>query len=56
MRAVVDDLLSTFMGLDGRYIRVRLAKRAEGLHLTYSLDCPMDASLRDLATRLLPLR
>lgn len=52
----MDDLLSTFMGLDGRYIRVRLVKRAEGLHVTFALDCSMDASVRDMASRLLPLR
>ena len=54
--AVVDDLLNTFLGVDGRYIRARVVKRAEGLHLCYILDCEMDTSMRDMARRLLPLR
>ena len=55
-RAVVDDLLNTFLGVDGRYIRAQVVKRAEGLHLTFTLTTAMDPSIRDLAKRLLPLR
>ena len=54
--AVVDDLLNTFLGVDGTYIKARLVKRAEGTHITYSLDCPADASVRDMAAQMLPLR
>lgn len=55
MSAVVDDLLNTFLGVDGRYIRAQVVKKAEGLHICYALDCDMDASIRDMARRFLPL-
>ena len=54
--AVVDDLLNTFLGVDGRYIHAQVVKRAEGLHLIFTLTTAMDPSIRDLARRLLPLR
>ena len=52
----MDDLLNTFLGVDGRFIRAKLKKHTEGMHMTYTLDCEMDPSIRDMARRMLPLR
>jgi len=52
----VDDLLNTFLGVDGRFIRAKVKKHTEGMHMTYTLDCDMDPSIRDMARRMLPLR
>ena len=53
--AVVDDLLHTFSGLDGRYVRARLEEGHGGARLAYTLHgCP-DAALHELTARMLPL-
>ena len=53
--AVVDDLLHAFLGLDGKYIRAHTVKRAQGEHIVFAVDAPMDPSIREMAARMLPL-
>lgn len=54
--AVVDDLLNVFLGVDGSYISAKMIKGIENVHLVYILDVDMDVSLKELASKMLPLR
>lgn len=51
---LIEDLLFTMVGIEGKYISVRRGKLKEDL-VGFQLDPSMDLSLQDLAKRILPL-
>ena len=52
----MDDLLNVFLGVDGSYITAKMIRGIENVHMVYVLDVDMDVSLKELASKLLPLR
>lgn len=55
--AVVDDLLSAFMGLSGTYIRAKKTDAVGGMRLTYEIVTKgqLEPALQEMAARMLPL-
>jgi hypothetical protein len=55
--AVVDDLLSAFMGLNGSYVRVRLAAAPGGDRLSYEVAPrgQLEPAMQEMAARMLPI-
>jgi hypothetical protein len=51
----MDDLLSAFLGLDGKYCRATKAEQPDGARIAFALETGADASLRELACRMLPI-
>lgn len=52
---VIEDLLSAIVGIEGKYVFARRGWHKEGNSFSYQLDPTLDASLSDLAKRILPL-
>lgn len=52
---VIEDLLSAMVGIEGKYVCVRRGRHKEGNSFYYQLEPSLDASLSDLAKRILPL-
>lgn len=55
--AVVDDMLSAFMGLSGTYIRAMKVNAVGGVRLTYEIITKgqLEPALQEMAARMLPL-
>ena len=51
----MEDLLSAFLGLDGKYCRAARVQQPDGAHVAYGLETDADPSLRELAARMLPI-
>ena len=56
-RAVVDDLLSAFLGLSGSYIRAKRVDAVGGTRLSYEIITrgQLEPALQEMAARMLPL-
>ncbi len=55
--AVVDDLLSGFMGLSGTYIRAKKVDAVGGTRLAYEIITrgQLEPALQEMAARMLPI-
>uniref|UniRef100_M1BQS8 Gamma-tubulin complex component n=1 Tax=Solanum tuberosum TaxID=4113 RepID=M1BQS8_SOLTU len=51
---VIDDLLSTLIGIEGRYISIKKVRGKED-DITFQVDASMDLALQEFAKRLFPL-
>ncbi|KAH9541682.1 hypothetical protein CY35_14G078000 [Sphagnum magellanicum] len=52
---VIDDLLYAMVGIEGKYVRVRRGRFKDGNTFSFYMDPSMDASIHELAKRVLPL-
>eukprot|EP00058_Branchiostoma_floridae_P003856 XP_002589344.1 hypothetical protein BRAFLDRAFT_77796 [Branchiostoma floridae] len=53
-QAVVEDLLFTMMGVDGKYIQARAVNDKHG-HRSFNVDPSLDVSMKELVNRVLPV-
>lgn len=52
---VLEDLLSAMVGIEGKYVCLRRGRHKDGNSFYFQLEPSLDASLSDLAKRILPL-